>query len=303
MKKVLVIVGPTASGKTDFSLEMAEELHGEIISGDSIQVYRGLDIGSGKIRPEEMRGIPHHLIDILDPKEHYSAAQFQKDARYEIDHCAGFPIIAGGTGLYLKACLYDYQFTEETEESPADPEFEQMSSEELRKLLLERDPKQAEKIHANNRRRMIRTLTILKRTGVRQSEAVASQTHEPVYDIFLAGCTMDKELLHRRIGQRTAMMMEEGLEEEIRNLLAQGVTFDDPSMRGIGYREWKPYFEGECTAGEVLEEIRKHSRQYAKRQYTWLNHQMPVRWFRVLESADRERMKKEILEWAKNLNG
>lgn len=303
MKKVLVIVGPTASGKTGFSLEMAEALDGEIISGDSIQVYRGLDIGSGKIRPEEMRGIPHHLIDILDPKDHYSAAQFQQDARYEIDHCAGFPIIAGGTGLYLKACLYDYQFTEEEEESPADPEFEQMTSEELYRLLLERDPKQAEKIHANNRRRVIRTLTILKRTGVRQSDAVASQNHEPVYDIFLAGCTMAKEALHQRIDVRTAMMMEEGLEEEVRNLLAGGVTFDDPCMRGIGYREWKPYFEGLCTADEVLEEIRKHSRQYAKRQYTWLNHQMPVQWFQAADPEDRERMKKEILVWAKNSNG
>ncbi|MDO4192902.1 MAG: tRNA (adenosine(37)-N6)-dimethylallyltransferase MiaA [Erysipelotrichaceae bacterium] len=303
MKKVLVIVGPTASGKTDFSLEMAEALHGEIISGDSIQMFRGLDIGSGKIRPEEMRGIPHHLIDTLDPKDHYSVAQFQQDARREIDNCPSFPIIAGGTGLYLKACLYDYQFSTEEGESPADPEFEEMDTETLYDILLKQDPKQAEKIHANNRRRIIRTLTILKRTGTRQSDIVEAQEHRPIYDVWFAGCTMDRALLHERIARRTQQMIDEGLEEEVRGLLAQGVTFDDLCMRGIGYREWKPYFEGNASVEEVLEDIRKHSRQYARKQYTWLNHQMPVNWFEVLDPADRQRMKEEILAWAKNSNG
>ncbi len=300
MKKVLVIAGPTASGKTGFSLETAELLHGEIIGTDSIQLYRGLDIGSGKIRPEETRGIPHHMIDILEPTERYSAAQFQKEARRIIDECAGFPIVTGGTGLYLKALLYDYSFSEEEEDSPADPEFESMDNDALYALLLERDPVQAAKIHKNNRRRVMRTLTILKRTGIRQSDAVRAQNHEMIYDVFTAGCTMDKEKLHKRIEERTRMMIEEGLEDEIRSLLEKGVTFDHPSMRGIGYREWRPYFEGTCGVGEVLEEIRKHSRQYAKKQYTWLNHQMPVRWFDSTDPADRERIKEEILAWVKN---
>ena len=300
MKKVLVIAGPTASGKTAFSLEMAEALPGEVINTDSVQIYRGFDIGSGKITPQEMRGIPHHMIDILDPGEPCSVADFQKEARSLIDSCASFPILCGGTGLYLKAVLYDYVFREEEGETPADPEFEEMDSGTLYRLLLERDPQQAEKIHPNNRRRIIRTLTILKRTGIKQSEAVANQAHKPVYDVFTAGCTMDRKTLHKRIEIRTQQMMDAGLEEEVRRLLEAGVTFDMPPMRAIGYREWKPYFEGECSAEDVLEEIRKHSRQYARKQYTWLNHQMPVSWFRADDPEDRERIKKEILTWAKS---
>lgn len=300
MKKVLVIAGPTASGKTDFSLEMAEALDGEIINTDSVQIYRGLDIGSGKIRPDEMRGIRHHMIDIMDPRESCSVARFQKEARSLIENCPSFPILCGGTGLYLKAVLYDYVFQEEEGETPADPEFEAMDSETLYRLLLERDPRQAEKIHPNNRRRIIRTLTILKRTGVMQSETVSAQEHRPVYDIFTAGCTMDRHLLHKRIDRRTKQMMEDGLEAEVRGLLERGVTFDMPAMRAIGYREWKPYFAGECSAEDVLEEIRKHSRQYARKQYTWLNHQMPVSWFRPDDPQDRERIKKEIITWAKS---
>ena len=299
MKKVLVIVGPTASGKTAFSLDMAESLNGEIISGDSIQVYRSLDIGSGKITESEMRGIPHHLIDVLDPHERYSAADFQKAARKEIDDCQGFPIVCGGTGLYLKACLYDYSFSEEAEETPADPEFEAMDTEKLYRLLMERDPLQAEKIHPHNRRRMIRTLTIFKRTGKRQSETEQEQSHQMIYDAWIAGCTMPREILHARIEQRVCMMFEEGLEREVEELLDQGVSFDDPAMRGIGYQEFRPYFEHKTELDSVKEEIIRHSRQYARRQYTWLNHQMPVHWFESLDPDACIRMKKEILAWAK----
>lgn len=304
MRKVLVIAGPTASGKTSFSLEMAEVLPGEIISGDSIQVYRGLDIGSGKIRPEEMRGIPHHLIDILDPDASFSAADFQRLARQEIERCPSMPIICGGTGLYLKACLYDYSFEKETEESPADEAYEQMDTAALYALLLELDPAQAEKIHPNNRRRIVRSLTIQKRTGRRQSEMVAAQNHDMIYDVFIAGCTQPRERLYARINARVEQMFRDGLRQEVEGLLAQGIAFSSPCMRGIGYQEWAPYFEHACTEDEVKEEIQKHSRQYAKRQYTWLNHQMPVHWFEPEDPADRQRMKEEILAWKnQSLNG
>ena len=299
MKKVLVIVGPTASGKTSFSLDMAELLNGEIISGDSIQVYRGLDIGSGKIKEEEMRNIPHHLINILEPEEPFSVADFQSAARREIDACSSFPIVCGGTGLYLKACLYDYSFSAECEESPSDPEFDAMETDDLYHLLLERDPLQAEKIHPHNRRRMIRTLTILKRTGKKQSEIEQEQIHATIYDTWIAGCTMPRKVLHARIEQRVNMMFEEGLAEEIQTLLDQGVTFDDPAMRGIGYQEFRSYYAHEMNLAQVKEEIVKHSRQYARRQYTWLNHQMPVHWFESLDTDDTERMQKEILAWTK----
>lgn len=303
MKKVLVIAGPTASGKTAFSVRAAEQFHSEIISGDSIQVYRGLDIGSGKVTPQETHGIVHHLIDIRDPHEPYSVADFQAMARELIDR-HDFSIIAGGTGLYLKACLYDYVFQKEEAEEPVDAQLEQLSNEELYALLKETDPVQAEKIHMNNRRRLLRSLTIQKRTGRPQSEQEAEQAHEPLYDIFIAGCTMPRDVLYERISRRVDGMFEAGLEAEVRGLLAAGVSFDDPGMQGIGYREFRPYMAGACTIDEVREDIKKHSRQYAKRQYTWLNHQMPVHWFQVLDEQEQQRMLKEIAEWKEeNSNG
>ena len=296
MKKVLVIAGPTASGKTAFSIAMAHLLHAEIISGDSIQVYRGCDIGSGKVTPEEMDGIHHDLIDILSPKERYTSADFQQMARSLIDRSDGLKIICGGTGMYLKACLYDYSFEEE--EGPStDPKWEAYSDEELYAMLQKVDPKQCEKIHPHNRRRVMRSLTIYERSGKPQSEIVAAQKHEMLYDAFIAGCTMDRDVLYARINHRVEGMFEAGLEKEVRELLRQGVTFDDACMQGIGYQEWKPYIEGTCTKEEVMQKIQQNSRQFAKRQYTWLNHQMPVHWFNSLEENERREMQEEILQW------
>ena len=299
MRKVLVIAGPTASGKTAFSLKMAHLLNGEIISGDSVQVYRGLDIGSGKITASEMEGIPHHIIDILGFEDQYSAADFQKAARHEIDTCSGFPIICGGTDLYLKACLYDYSFSEETEQEPADPTLEALDNDTLYAMLKEADPIQSEKIHPHNRRRLLRSLTIYRRTGRPQSSIEQSQSHEMIYDTFIAGCTMDRDQLYARIDRRVEGMIHDGLLNEVENLLKQGVSFESPCMHGIGYQEWKPYAEGNATVEEVTAEIQKHSRQYAKKQYTWLNHQMPVHWFNSTDEEDTKRMIQEIMTWAK----
>ena len=297
MKKVLVIAGPTAAGKTAFSLRCAREFNAEIISGDSIQVYRGMDIGSGKVTAEEMGDIPHHLIDILEPDEPYSVSDFQKAVRHEIDTADGLRIICGGTGLYLKACLYDYEFLPEEETEGQDASLAQYSTEELYRLLQETDPVQAEKIHPNNRRRIERTLTIYRRTGQRQSDIVARQEHRMLYDAFIAGCTMPRDVLYARINARVEGMFENGLEEEVRGLLARGIGFDAPGMKGIGYREWQSYFQGEGTREEVKEAIQKNSRHFAKRQYTWLNHQMPVHWFDITDSEDTDRILKEIRTW------
>jgi tRNA dimethylallyltransferase len=297
MKKVLVIAGPTASGKTGFSLTCARRFQGEIVSGDSIQVYRGLDIGSGKIRPQEMQGVKHHLIDVLDPGEPCSVAAFQAMARSALDECAGLPILVGGTGLYLKACLYDYVFSKENETEPADPQLEALGSEELYGMLKEQDPKQAEKIHPNNRRRILRSLSILRRTGVRQSEAIGAQQHALIYDAFIAGCTMERSELYERIDARVEQMVRDGLEQEVRGLIAAGVKFSDPCMRGIGYREWQPYLGGQADLAATVALIQKHSHQFAKRQYTWLNHQMPVHWFDSTKEAEQERILTEIQAW------
>ncbi len=297
MKKVLVIAGPTAAGKTGFSITMAEKLNAEVISGDSIQVYRGLDIGSGKVTKEEMGDIPHHLIDILSPKDSYSSADFQRMARKIIDESDTPMIICGGTGLYLKACLYDYSFNKEEEGPSTDPALEQYTNEELYAMLEKIDPVQIQKIHVNNRKRLMRSLTIAQRSGKPQSEIEKEQSHEMIYDAFIAGCTMDREKLYARINRRVEMMFENGLKNEIETLLNQGVTFSDASMQGIGYKEWESYFRGNMTEEEVKEEIQKHSRQFAKRQYTWFRHQMPVHWFDISEKEDTERMINEIMAW------
>lgn len=299
MKKVLVIAGPTASGKTSFSVSVAKAYGGYVISGDSVQVYRGLDIGSGKVRPEEMQGIRHELIDILDPDEQYSVSDFQKNARAMIDASEELPIIVGGTGLYLKACLYDYDFVQEAGEVHTDPELDTYTNEELYGMLRERDPAQAEKIHINNRRRLLRSLTILRHTGIPQGEMVASQRHEMIYDAMIVGCTMERQKLHERIALRVRQMAAEGLEDEVR-ALAEKYGFRAPGMQGIGYKEWEAYFAGEISREEVIEKIIVHSRQYARRQYTWLNHQMPVHWFDSTDPQDAERMRKEIGEWIRD---
>ena len=299
MKKVLVIAGPTASGKTSFSIELAKRLNTEIISGDSIQVYKGFDIGSGKVTEAEKEGVPHHLIDILEPGTQYSVKDFQKEARTLIDNSSKPMIIAGGTGLYLKACLYDYVFTDE-EASPRNEKYDQYTNHELYEMLVERDPVQAEKIHENNRQRVLRSLTVLDNTGKRQSEIIDEQNHEPIYDFFIAGCTMAREELYERINLRVKMMIEKGLEQEVKGLLDKGITFGDPAMKGIGYREWADYFDGNLSITEVEALIARNSRRYAKRQYTWLNHQMPVHWFDPRNKEERSAMLDEMDKFASN---
>ena len=293
MKKVLVIAGPTASGKSDLAAEMAVRYHGVVLSGDSIQVYQGFDIGSGKVTEAEKRGVKHYLLDIRDPKDGWSAADFQREVRQIIaaeDHLC---IICGGTGLYLKAALYDYTFPEE--EVHSDPSLEQYDNDTLYALLKEKDPVQAEKIHPHNRRRIIRALTIMLNTGKRMSDINAAQRHEPLYDMYIIGLTMDREVLYARINRRVEKMFQMGLKQEVEGLLAGGVTWNDPAMKGIGYAEWQPYFAGEITEEEVKENIQKNSRHFAKRQYTWFRHQLPVHWYVMPE--EKEQILKDTEEW------
>lgn len=224
-----------------------------------------------------MQGIKHHLIDILSPKESYSVSMFQSMARELMDSSEKPMIICGGTGLYLKACLYDYTFENEAEEA-YDPALDAYTNEQLYEMLKETDPMQAAKIHPNNRRRVMRSLTIQKNTGKKQSEIEKEQKHELLYDAYIIGCTMEREHLYARINKRVENMFSKGLEQEIKHLLDAGVCFEDTCMEGIGYKEWKDYFEETCTSEEVMHCIQKHSRNFAKRQYTWFKNQMPVHW-------------------------
>ena len=292
MQKVLVIIGPTAVGKTAFGIDCAGSFNGEIISGDSIQIYRGLNIGSAKPTEEELSRAKHHLIDIIGPKENYSVRQFQQYARECIDRISRegkLPIIVGGTGLYIKAALYDYVFYEEAEE---DDQFEDLSNREIYELLKEKDPEALEKIHVNNRKRLVRALNIYNkhRTGI--SQIKASQQHRPLYDCLIIGLSAKREELYRRIDDRVDRMIDEGLEEEINALLKRGITFEDQSMQGIGYKEWKEYFEGKKSREECIDQIKRNSRHFAKRQYTFFKNQLDVRWF-----SDPKEAKQEVEKW------
>ena len=292
MQKVLVIAGPTAVGKTQFGIRCASLFNGEIISGDSIQIYKGLDIGSAKPDENELSQAKHYLIDIKEADGSYSVKEFQELSRKYIDQISSegkLPIIVGGTGLYIKACLYDYQFFEEDGE---DDQYEDLSNEELYELLKEKDPEALEKIHVNNRRRLIRALNIYEKHHKGISEIKAQQEHRPIYDCLIIGLTASRKVLFERINERVDRMMEKGLVKEIKTLLDQGITFDDQSMQGIGYKEFRAYFETEKSLEECVEDIKIHSRHFAKRQYTFFNHQLDVNWF-----EDKQEALKEVEQW------
>ena len=294
MKKVLVIVGPTAVGKTDLSLHLAKQFNGEIISGDSIQIYKGFDIGSGKIK--DMQGIKHYAIDCLDVHDNYSVFDFQKLSRKYIDEISQrnhLPMIVGGTGLYIKASLYDYEFSLDKQ---GKGDYSAFSNQELYDKLMEIDSVSAQKIHINNRIRLERALDIAANGEVKSAKE-AKQQHHLLYDALIIGCTMDRTILYERINQRVLMMAKEGLKEEVTNLLANGATFDDQPMKGIGYRQWQDYFVNKKSEEEVIGEIQKCSRNFAKRQYTWFNNQLNVHWVNMLDDKAINDMYILIKEW------
>lgn len=285
MQKVLVIVGPTAVGKTSFGIKCANSFNGEIISGDSIQIYKGLDIGSGKASKDELKMAKHHLIDIKEANDNYSVKQFQELSRELIDDISSrnrLPIIVGGTGLYIKASLYDYEFLDEEIE---DNKYEDLTNEEIYKILQLKDPKALEKIHVNNRRRLVRALNIVEKHNVGISSIKDSQEHKCLYDALIIGLTNDREVLYANIDKRVDMMIEDGLIEEIKSLLDKGITFDNQAMQGIGYKEFKAFFNNEKSLEECIEDVKKNSHHFAKRQYTFFNHQLDVKWFNNIDEA------------------
>lgn len=296
MEPIIVVVGPTAVGKTKLGIELAKLYDGEIISGDALQVYRGMDIGTAKVTVEEKAIINHHLVDILNPDQPYSVAQFQANVRQKIQEIQmrnKRVIIVGGTGLYIKAALYDYVF----EKTAANYQeyiikYQDLTNEELLTRLKVVDQASAEKIHVNNRQRLIRALEIYETTGTTKSAMEAKQEHKLVYPVKLIGLTLDRDVLYQRINHRVDLMMAKGLEKEIRSLLDQGYDFSLQAMKAIGYKEWQAYFAGNRSLEEVGEQIKKNSRNFAKRQYTWFNNQMNVNWIKV----DLEYFSKTIKE-------
>lgn len=280
--KVIVIVGPTGVGKTALSVELAMHFSSEIINGDSVQVYKGLDIGSAKVKREEMKGITHHLLSFKNIEEDYTIYEYQKDLREKIDafNKKGIiPIIVGGSGLYLKSALYDYCFNEETEEKKND--YNAYNNNELFELLKERDPREADKLHPNNRKRVERALELINSSGKRKSDILDSQKHEPLYDVVFVGLTLPRDILYERINNRVDLMVENGLLEETKDLFDKYGDKGYKSLQAIGYKELFSYYRGEISYNEAIELIKKKSRNYAKRQYTWFNNQFSVKWFEV----------------------
>ncbi len=285
MEKVIVVIGPTSVGKTKMGVALAKKLNGEVISGDSMQVYRQMDIGTAKVTIEEMEGVTHHCIDILDPKDQYSVHDFQQTVRKQITEITNrghVPIIVGGTGLYIKAALYDYTFSEmENNHDEINKKYKDYTNEQLYDHLKQIDEESAKILHFNNRRRVLRAIEIYEQTGQKKSEMINEQEHICLYDAYFVGLTLPRELLYERINLRVDLMMKNGLQGEMESLIKQGLTRENQSMKAIGYKEWFDYFEGKCDLNEVSENIKKHSRQYAKRQYTWFKNQFDVHWYDV----------------------
>ena len=272
---IICIVGPTGVGKTKLSIELAKKLNGEIINADSTQVYKGMDIATAKVTKEEKENIPHHLFDIKEIDENYTVYDYQKDCRLKIDEILEkdkIPIIVGGTGLYIKAALYDYKFEEENESIN---EYLEYSNEELYNKLLSIDPNTL--IHKNNRKRVVRALNYYdKKNKIIGSE----KTDKLLYDVLFIGLTIDRETLYDRINKRVDIMLENGLIEEAKKIYDTGIR-SKAVLTPIGYKELFEYFDGNSTLEEALELIKQRSRKYAKRQYTWNNHQFSVNWFNV----------------------
>ena len=271
---IIVILGPTGVGKTKMSVELAKRLKGEVINADSTQVYRGLNIATAKVTENEKENIPHHLFDIKDINENYTVFDYQKDVRLVLEKLkqeGKTPIIVGGTGLYIKALLYDYDFKEETNNY----DFSNHTTKELYDKALEIDPSMD--IHQNNRQRLERFISYyLNNNEVKGKE----KTDKLLYDTLFIGLTCKREVLYERLNKRVDQMVNEGLLDEAFNLFKSNVR-TKAVMTPIGYKELFPYFEGTETLEKSLDLIKQKSRNYAKRQYTWFNHQVPVKWFNV----------------------
>ncbi len=295
MKKVIVIVGPTAVGKTKLSIEISKKLNGEIINADSTQVYKLLDIATAKVTEEEKDGIPHHLIDIKDIDEPYTVFDYQKDCRLKIDEIFEknkTPILVGGTGLYIKAALYDYKFNEQKSIN----EYDDISTPDLYNKLKEVDINSD--IHPNNRKRIIRALNYFENTGMALSSK--ERTDKLLYDTVFIGLTTNRDTLYERINMRTDVMIQNGLIEEAKKIYNTNVR-SKAVMTPIGYKELFEYFDNKMTLDESIQLIKQRCRRYAKRQYTWFNNQMDINWFNV-DFNDFENTINEVMDFIKKID-
>lgn len=300
MKNPLIILtGPTAAGKTKLSIELAKSINGEILSADSMQVYRHMDIGSAKIRPEEMQGVRHYLVDILEPTEDFNIVLFQKYAKQaiaEIYERGKIPIIVGGTGFYIQSVLYDIDFQESDEDTVLRAELEHLAQEKgaeyLHNMLSEIDAKAAQEIHANNVKRVIRAIEFYRQTGQKISEHNETEREKKsAYDSRYFVLTDKREKLYEKIDQRVDRMIEEGLVDEVKRLISMGCRRESTAMQGLGYKEIISYLAGEITLDEAVYIIKRDTRHFAKRQITWFRRERDVIWVEKDQFAyDDEKM-------------
>lgn len=274
MQKIVAIAGPTASGKSKIAVELAKNLNGEIISVDSMQIYKKMDIGTAKVTASEMQNIPHYLIDIVEPNIQFSVSEFVSIAKQKIDEIiqkGKLPILVGGTGLYFESLIYPFNFGEAKSDEKVKTkllkELEEHGAEYLHNKLMQIDPVDAEKIHPNNTKRLIRALEIYEISG--KSKSDLSCDRKLLYDVDMYVLNCDRDVLNERITERVQAMFDTGLLAEVKNLLDSHITFDMQSMQGIGYKEFEGYFSGKSSLDDVKNAIILNTKHYAKRQVTW----------------------------------
>ena len=308
-RPLVIITGPTAVGKTNLSIRLAKAIGGEIISADSMQVYRHMDIGSAKVTKEEMDGVPHYLVDVLEPWEEFNVVVFQQMAKRALEEIyahGAVPIIAGGTGFYIQALLYDIDFKENPEGNQIRKELEALADEKgaeyLHQQLARVDPESALAIHSNNVKRVIRALEYFRQTG--QKISVHNQEErqkESPFDFFYYVINTERSRLYERIDRRVDLMMENGLVEEVKKLKTMGCHRGMVSMQGLGYKEILDYLNGECTLEEAVYILKRDTRHFAKRQITWFKRERDVRWVNLEKfSGDREKVLEYIIQEVRN---
>ena len=287
-KPLVILTGPTAVGKTELSIELAKRLNGEIISADSMQVYKHMDIGTAKPTADEMKGVKHHMIDIIEPNESFSVARFSEMARECIDDIllrGKMPVLCGGTGLYFDSTINNINFiqmdTDEEYRKYLESAAKEFGNEYVYKILKRVDEESAESIHPNNLKRVIRALEIYKTTGKKKSELDKEQLSEPLYEPEITGLMRDREVLYDRINKRVDIMMEKGLVEEVSELIKMGIDTEATSMQAIGYKEIIEYLDGKTSLSDAVDKIKRESRRYAKRQLTWFKRNEKIHWINI----------------------
>ena len=307
---LIILTGPTSVGKTALSIQLAKTVNGEIISADSMQVYRYMDIGTAKITPEEMQGIPHYLIDVFAPDEEFNVVKFQQYAKKcieDIQSRGKIPILVGGTGFYIQAVLYDIDFTKNDIDLSYRQKLEQIAKEKgaeyLHALLKQLDPKSAEAIHPNNIKRVIRALEYYKLTGEKISDHNAEQRNKnSPYQYCYFVLNKNRAKLYEGINLRVDQMIQSGLLEEVKDLAKRGYTKDMVSMQGLGYKELLAFLEGEGTLEDTVELIKKETRHYAKRQITWFKRENEIIWINKDDFRNDMEILSHMLKFLKEKN-